>query len=1030
MTAGAGGNGGNGGVYGRGGGGGDGGIGVYFASGGTLLNSGSISGGAGGGRGSAGGYGAGAAGTDGAGVAGVGFTVVNSGSISGVGTGGAGIIGSNLTITNSGTVSGGSQAAAVEFTGGTNSLTLGAGYSFTGKVVAVAGGSDVLALGGDTTPSASFDLSQIGPSGEFQNFASFQKTGNSTWTLTGTAGQVTPWTIVAGTLAISSDSNLGTSNETLTFDNSTAPAGSAAPTLETTATITTNRNIVLNGAGGTLSPDTGTTFTVNGVISGAGSLTQAGGGTTVLTASNTFTGATTITGGTLALSGAGSIASSSGVALANNGILDISQTTQGASIQSLSDDSKRGTTVALGGRTLTLTNASGTFSGAITDGGIGGGTGGSLVVGGGTEVLSGANTYTGGTKLLSGEIDLGNNMGLSTGTLDMAAGTTLGFTVNGLNVANNIVLSGTGDPTINTGSFTETLSGVISGTGDLTKTGSGTLITTGANTYTGATTVAAGTLQAGATGTFSPNSSFTVASGATLDANGFNQTVAGLTNAGTVATNAAGTSAGTILTVTGNYIGQGGRLLMNTYLGGSNSPTDQLILNGGTASGNTSIIINNTGGLGAQTTGNGILLVSATNGATTTGNAFALGNYVAAGAYAYTLHDVNSSWYLNSGYRPEVPVDMAVQGIASRLGLATLGTLDDRTAVASDQPSDAIVIQPAAAATRYVACKDKKAHDPQGHPYRCPAPVTQKPGPVIAGADAFAHFAGWGRTFGEWGSVKDKGFPSSYTYGLGGFQAGLDLYRTDKSFLDGGRDVAGFYLGAGRIESDIRSVTIPNGLAGHTNMNGYTLGTYWTHYAPQGWYADAVLQGTRYTDVHADSMGTIQNQAFKTQGWGLLASLEGGYKFALGNGWAITPQAQVSYQRLSFDGGRDAFGLISYQDVNNGYGRLGVKVSKDWTTDWHMPGSNRPASFTTWARVNVWQELGGQGKTTFATLTGADPVSLKSDLGKTWGGINLGISGQLTETLSAFAVGDYNFALNDGAKGHSLGGKAGFKWVW
>ncbi|WP_339071788.1 autotransporter outer membrane beta-barrel domain-containing protein [Methylovirgula sp. 4M-Z18] len=1030
ISGGAGGNGGSGGIpplfdparsNASGGGGGGGGDGLTLAGGvATVTNTGQISGGAGG-TGGAGGGGAGGTGAPGGGgdggiglsSSGAGAAITNSGVIAGGGggtggannrggangadgAGGVGITGSNLTVTNSGTISGGiggdgaTRANAITFTGGSNNLTLDAGYAFNGNVVAVSGGSDVLALGGNA--NASFNVSQIGSTGEFQNFASFQKTGNSTWTLTGApgSGQSTLWTIVAGTLAISSDSNLGTNNETLTFDNTSAPSGSAAPTLETTANVTTNRNIVLSGTGGTLAPDAGTTLTVNGVISGTGGLTQAGSGTTTLTGTNTFTGQTTVDAGTLQVASSGALA---GSAVVNGGSLLNAGTVQGVTVNSggtfTQVSGSSGPVTANGGSTVNVTGGSIAAPVALTL--ASGGTASTITISGG------AFKSTAGPAILA-------NSGNANITLTGAPA---------FSFSNGDLLQLTNGSDVTLTAQGATLSGDI--VADASSTG---LIDLSAgSTYTGAIDPVALTIDSTSQWNVTGNSSLTT-----------------LTNAGTVAYAAPSNplDASTYHTITvDNYIGQGGRLLMNTYLGGTSSLSDQLIINGGTASGNTNIYVTNTGGLGAQTSGNGILLVSAINGATTASNAFALGSRVAAGAYEYTLHDVNSSWYLASqATRPEVPVDMAVQGVASRLGLATLGTLDDRTATASDQPSDAIVIHPAAAATHYIACKDKKAHDPQGHPYRCPAPVTQKPGPVIAGADAFAHFAGWGRTFGEWGSVKDKGFPSSYTYGLGGFQAGLDLYRDDKSFLDGGRDVAGFYLGAGRIESDIRSVTIPNGLAGHTNMNGYTLGTYWTHYAPQGWYADAVLQGTRYTDVHADSMGTIQNQAFKTQGWGLLASLEGGYKFALGNGWAITPQAQVIYQRLSFDGGRDAFGLISYQDVNNGYGRLGVKVSKDWTTDWHMPGSNRPASFTTWARVNVWQELGGQGKTTFATLTGADPVSLKSDLGKTWGGLNLGIEGQLTETLSAFAVGDYNFALNDGAKGHSLGGKAGFKWVW
>ncbi len=79
------------------------------------------------------------------------------------------------------------------------------------------------------------------------------------------------------------------------------------------------------------------------IISGSGSLAEAGPGNLTLTAANTYTGATTISGGTLALSGTGSIAASSGVA--DNGTFDIAGTTGRASVTSLSGNG----TVALGG---------------------------------------------------------------------------------------------------------------------------------------------------------------------------------------------------------------------------------------------------------------------------------------------------------------------------------------------------------------------------------------------------------------------------------------------------------------------------------------------------------------------------------------------------------------------------------------------------------------------------------------------------------------------------------------------------------
>ena len=104
-----------------------------------------------------------------------------------------------------------------------------------------------------------------------------------------------------------------------------------------------------------------------------------------------------------------------------------------------------------------------------------------------------------------------------------------------------------------------------------------------ANSYSGATNVNAGTLRAGALNTFSPNSAVTVASGGTLDLNGFSQTVSGLTNAGLV-NMGTGTAPGTVLTTT-SYTGTGGTIAMNTFLGADGSPSDKLVINGGTASG-------------------------------------------------------------------------------------------------------------------------------------------------------------------------------------------------------------------------------------------------------------------------------------------------------------------------------------------------------------------------------------------------------------------------------------------------------------
>lgn len=256
ITGGDGGAGGNGGdstteaTGGLGGAGGAGGAGVHFTgSEGTLINSGTITGGAGG---FAGNEGAGTGGPfpfpplpgrDGAGVSASGATIVNSGSISGGGSKGAGIEGSDLTITNSGTISGSGGGPAIYLSGGTNSLTIENEAVFNGKVVGGFEETDTLALGGDE--DSSFDLSLIGT--QYSGFDYFQKTGTSSWTVTGSAAESVGsmnWSLNGGILAVGNSEYPATN---LVGNMKIGPEG----TLAGVGAITGD---VYNYAGGTVIP--------------------------------------------------------------------------------------------------------------------------------------------------------------------------------------------------------------------------------------------------------------------------------------------------------------------------------------------------------------------------------------------------------------------------------------------------------------------------------------------------------------------------------------------------------------------------------------------------------------------------------------------------------------------------------------------------------------------------------------------------------------------------------------------------------
>jgi T5SS/PEP-CTERM-associated repeat protein/autotransporter-associated beta strand protein len=248
----------------------------------------------------------------------------------------------------------------------------------------------------------------------------------------------------------------------------------------------------------------------------------------------------------------------------------------------------------------------------------------------GTGTLTVAN---GG--IVSGPVAIATNGG-SIGTLNIGAGAGNPAAAPGTLTAPSVAFgAGTGTLNFNHTSADYVFAPAMSGNGTVNVL-AGTTTLTGVNSYSGATNVNAGTLRAGAPNTFSPNSAVAVASGGTLDLNGFNQTLLNLTNAGLV-NMGTGTAPGTVLT-TSSFTGNGGTIAMNPFLGADGSPSDRLIINGGTATGNTSLLIHNAGGPGSETTANGILVVNAISGATTAPGAFTLDNpELRAGAFDYRL---------------------------------------------------------------------------------------------------------------------------------------------------------------------------------------------------------------------------------------------------------------------------------------------------------------------------------------------------------------------------------------------------------
>ncbi|MCL2715384.1 MAG: autotransporter outer membrane beta-barrel domain-containing protein [Alphaproteobacteria bacterium] len=573
----------------------------------------------------------------------------------------------------------------------------------------------------------------------------------------------------------------------------------------------------------------------------------------------------------------------------------------------------------------------------------------------GTLILTGENSYSGGTTITAGTLQLGDG-----GTTGSIPG----------NVVNNGVLAFN-----RSDSFT--FGGEISGTGGVNQIGPGTTILTAANTYSGDTTVTAGVLQAGSAGAFSAASVMKVGVDGTVALDRFSSTIRGLENEGRVVIGS-GTEPGIVLTVTGNYTGKGGIIAFDTALGADNSPTDRLVVNGDT-SGHSSIKVTNVGGLGARTTGNGIELVTV-NGAAN--GSFSLAGRVAAGAYDYGLYSGgigsdagNGNEYLRSTIRPEVPVDSTVPALTSRVGLTLMGSAADRSG------SD-------------IYCADEPM------PGRKPNKELSPCGRTV-----------WGRLFGQTGAFGNSPTPGSspsYSFGIGGVQAGADLFA-------GARDQAGFFAGAARADATVRRAG--GGDSGKVGMDAYALGLYWSHHGISGWSTDVALQQAWYENIRATtSAGMAQ-----TSGSSFTVSAATGYQIALPSRMTLLPQAQLIYQHGSVNGITDAWSIIRFVDTDQVFGRIGARLSQAWE-------SNTGRPMTSWGEVNVWHQFTGDATTSFATLNGQNPLTTPASLGGSWVQVGVGLSGQLTRRLSAFGRADYTVGLDQA--GHSIGGRLGLRVLW
>ena len=293
----------------------------------------------------------------------------------------------------------------------------------------------------------------------------------------------------------------------------------------------------------------------------------------------------------------------------------------------------------------------------------------------------------------------------------------------------------------------------------------------------------------------------------------------------------------------------------------------------------------------------------------------------------------------------------------------------------------------------------------------------------------------WGRLIGFSGHRDGHplgvyGGGPEFDYDFGALQAGVDLYRRENE--DGSRDNAGLYAAFGHGEVDVEHSLLGFTIkGGEDKFDAMSLGGYWTHFGPSDWYLDGVLQATWYDASMTGARGLRDGE---TDGWGLAASLEGGYPFDLGNNWLIEPQAQLVYQTVDLADFNDGFADVRYDDEDSLAGRIGARLARTWDLEEPQgdgPGVGSPPEpvrqASLWLRGDLWHEFIAQPTTEFSSANGFVPFIADGLQESVW---KLGLGGTWDLATQSTLYANVNYEQSFEGDAHAWEGKLGVKVTW
>ncbi|MFD0913256.1 autotransporter family protein [Methylophilus luteus] len=416
-----------------------------------------------------------------------------------------------------------------------------------------------------------------------------------------------------------------------------------------------------------------------------------------------------------------------------------------------------------------------------------------------------------------------------------------------------------------------------------------------------------------------------------------------------------------------NLVGKGGLITLNQVLDNGSVAGDKIVIrDGGTVTGTTNLAIRNHGGLGAKTTGNGLLVVEAQGSAVTTAQSskdgFKLKQPVYAGAYEYRLRpgDANGNgqnWYLSSqlgspssgqlngqtAYRPASAALPALMDLSGRMALHALLHGPQSVGSSMDTSTD-----PNAKHPLWLFASQERLH---------------------AGGD---------------GSVNP-----SYSSWISGLHLGGDLWRNETSTTRLGAYGSVLYS-QGDASGLLRSPSHSD--AGNLSQTTYLGGLYLLSQLPNGVNLKTAVQ------LHQGKGSISSGDSATLKSNGAAASLQAGLPLPLNQHLTLEPQAQLIYQVQEFNDLHLAGNTKARLDSDNSVlSRLGARLA------WEDKQATRP--WVTEALFNIWHRSGGEQRVRFSTPAAQSRV--EADFANT--SLQVGLASRMTFKYGLSLAGSMSY---------------------